>query len=52
MNSLVSRIDDWLIDIGTRSLIDGDKVRDMLLDLRLMAAETEAEWFLTTQPVN
>lgn len=49
-------IDSWLTTLGTAKLIDGDKVRDMLLDLRLTAAETEKEvaWLqhLTATPVN
>lgn len=40
---MVERIDSWLREVGTQSLIDGDKVRDMLLDLRLMAAREETD---------
>lgn len=49
-------IDSYLTDVGTASLIDGDKVRDMLLDLRISAAELEKEvaWLQhsTVTPVN
>ena len=38
---MLERIDAWLTDVGTQSLVDGDKVRDMLLDLRLMAMREE-----------
>lgn len=38
---MIERIDQWLREVGTQSLVDGDKVRDMLLDLRIMAAREE-----------
>lgn len=33
---MTQMIDGWLVQCGTQTLIDGDKVRDMLLDLRSM----------------
>ena len=38
---MLELIDRWLVDVGTQKLVDGDKVRDMLLDLRLLAARGE-----------
>lgn len=33
---MISVVDAKLRDVGTQSLIDGDKVRDLLMDIRLM----------------
>lgn len=53
---MIARIDQWLTEFASQKLIDGDRVRDMLLDLRLMAADIEKEvaWLQhsTITPVN
>lgn len=38
MNSteMIAVIDGHLAELGTQSLFDGDKIRDILMDLRLM----------------
>lgn len=33
---VITMIDEYLVQAGSQSLLDGDKVRDMLLDLRSM----------------
>jgi len=33
---IIRVIDTYLTELGTQSLIDGDKARDQLMDLRLM----------------
>lgn len=38
MANRLSTIDAFLADVRHQSLIDGDKVRDFLLDLRLLLA--------------
>lgn len=37
MEILIQMIDDYLREISSQSLLDGDKVRDMFLDLRSKA---------------
>lgn len=43
---MLETIDRWLRDVGSQKLVDGDRVRDMLLDLRLMAAREEANEYV------
>lgn len=33
---VTTMVDEFLVECGTQSLINGDKVRDMLLDVRSM----------------
>lgn len=33
---MIGVVDSKLKEVGTQSLIDGDKVRDLLMDIRLM----------------
>lgn len=33
---MISVVDAKLVEVGTQSLLDGDKVRDLLMDIRLM----------------
>lgn len=40
---LIGSIDEFLIELGTAGMIDGRKVRDQLLDLRLMCEKMEFE---------
>lgn len=39
---LIFHIDQYLTELGTQSLFDGDKVRDMLFDLRLLCMTMDA----------
>ena len=40
---IVTMIDGFLVDLGTQSLIDGDKARDQLLDLRPLCQSMQFE---------
>lgn len=40
---LIRMIDDGLAELGTSGLIDGRKVRDILLDLRSICAQYDEE---------
>lgn len=40
---MITTIDGYLKELGTQSLFDGDKIRDMFMDLRLMLMLSEVE---------
>jgi hypothetical protein len=48
---VIELIDGWLREVGTQRLVDGDKVRDMLLDLRGAAYEIHTRGADTHQGV-
>lgn len=41
MTHMIDLIDEFLADISSQRLIDGDKVRDFVLDLRLRETEED-----------
>lgn len=43
LSEITDMIDKFLMELGTQSLIDGDKARDQLLDLRATCARLEFE---------
>ena len=45
---LVHQIDVFLAELGTSGIVDGDKARDQLIDLRLMCMSMEAESHVPT----
>jgi hypothetical protein len=40
---LIHQIDVFLAELGTSGMVDGDKARDQLIDLRLMCTAMEEE---------
>lgn len=48
---LIYQIDVFLDALGTSGIVDGQKARDQLMDLRLMCMSMEAEHMETIVPV-